>query len=56
MTIFEQLTSNIILHPNQGYAFYYYNNKEEIEEVNGSDDNRNHKNNGEKRCGYELVL
>ena len=30
MTIFEQLTSNIILHPNQGYAFYYYNNKEEI--------------------------
>ncbi len=37
MTIFEQLTSNIILHPNQGYAFYYYNNKEEIEKVNGKE-------------------
>lgn len=37
MTIFEQLTNNIILHPDQGYAFYYYNNKEEIEEVNGKE-------------------
>lgn len=44
MTIFEQLISNIIIHPNQGYAFYYYDNKTEIVEVNGKealDDSRN---------------
>ncbi len=35
MTTFERLTKNIIVHKDQGYALYYYNNGEILEKVNG---------------------
>ena len=35
MISFEQLTKNIIVHNEQGYALYYYENGEVIEKVYG---------------------
>ncbi len=35
MTIFEELTNNIIIHPEQGYAMFYYHNGECFQKVNG---------------------
>ena len=35
MSVFEKLTKGAIIDEHQGYAFYYYNNGEIIEKVNG---------------------
>ena len=35
MTLLEKLISNIVVHPEQGYALYCYNNGEIVEKVNG---------------------
>lgn len=37
MRVFEELTKNIIIHPEQGYAFYYYHNGEEVKKENGKE-------------------
>ena len=33
--MFKELTKNIIINENQGYAFYFYNNGKIIEKTNG---------------------